>query len=120
MAKKGKSSPALAAIVGKNVQACRKRKGMTQNELAQVLGVEVETISRYERGLLAPSFPQLENICAAFDVAAWILFSDGSVVPNVQDTTIAELLKGLSVRDRDFMREFVQAYSEHHQVKKKP
>ena len=119
MAKKGKTSQALAVIVGRNIQACRKRKGMTQNQLAQELGIEVETVSRYERGVVAPSFPQLENICAMFDIAAWVLFSDGSEVPTVQDMAIAELLKGLSTRDRDFIRSHVQAYAEHHQVKKK-
>jgi transcriptional regulator with XRE-family HTH domain len=119
MIKPRKIGATLSVMVGKNMQACRKKKGITQNQLAQELGIEVETVSRYERGILAPSFPQLEKICTVFDVAAWVLFSDGSDVPNVQDTTIAELFKGLSTRDRDFIRAHVQAYAEHHQVKKK-
>ena len=120
MTKPRKTSATLSVVVGKNMQACRKQMGITQNQLAQELGIEVETVSRYERGVLAPSFPQLEKICKVFNVAAWALFSDGSVVPNVQDATIAELLKGLAPRDRDFIRAYLQAYAEHHQVKKKP
>ena len=119
MTKTKKEAIPLSEVVGKNIQACRKAKGMTQNVLAQELGVEGETISRYERGTVAPSFPQLEKICAVLDIAAWVLFSDGLAMPNAQDMTIAELLKGLSPRDRDFIRSHVQAYAEHHQVKKK-
>lgn len=110
----------LSIVVGKNMQARRKQMGITQNQLAQELGIEVETVSRYERGILAPSFPQLEKICKVFNVAAWVLFSDGTDAPGAQDMTIVELFKGLSTRDRDFIRSYVQAYAEHHQIKKKP
>ncbi|HEY8101197.1 MAG TPA: helix-turn-helix transcriptional regulator [Burkholderiaceae bacterium] len=119
MKKPKKTAASLSVVVGKNIHACRKRSGMTQNELAQVLGVEVETVSRYERGVVAPSFPQLEKISVVFNVAAWVLFSDGSDIPTAQDITIVELYKGLSTRDRDFIRSYVQAYAEHHQIKKK-
>ncbi|HTD02673.1 helix-turn-helix transcriptional regulator [Undibacterium sp.] len=119
MAKTKTTGATLSVIVGKNIQACRKRKGLTQNQLAQALEVEVETVSRYERGTVAPSFPQLENICAVLDVTANVLFSDGYDAPNAQDFVIGELLKGLSTRDRDFIRSYVQQYAEHHQTKKK-
>jgi transcriptional regulator with XRE-family HTH domain len=52
---------------------------LTQNALAQALGVAIETLSRYEREALAPSFPQLEKLCAVLDVQARPLFSHGSV-----------------------------------------
>ena len=119
MKKSKNNASSLSVVVGKNIQACRNRKGITQNVLAQALGVEVETVSRYERGVVAPSFQQLENICNALDVAAWVLFSDGSAVPNAQDFVITELLNGLSVRDREFIQSQVIAFAEHHQIKKK-
>ena len=119
MKKPKKVRTSLSAVVGKNIQSCRKQLGMTQNDLAQELGVEVETVSRYERGVLAPSFPQLEKICVVFNVSAWVLFSDGSDIASAQDATIVELCKGLSSRDRDFIKSYVQAYAEHHQIKKK-
>ena len=115
MVKLKKDAASLSVIVGRNMQVCRKRKKMTQNQLAQELGVEVETVSRYERGLVAPSFPQLEKICTVLDVAAWTLFSDGKDIPDMRDIVISESLDGLSTKDRDFIRSFVQAYAEHHQ-----
>lgn len=104
----------LSAVVGKNIQASRKAKGLTQNQLAQELGVEVETVSRYERGLRAPSFPQLEKICSVLDVPAWLLFSDGRDMPDANAAVISELLSGLSNRDVEFVMSFVRQYCAQH------
>jgi transcriptional regulator with XRE-family HTH domain len=109
-----KERPSLAQIVGGNVRAARKIKGWTQSDLAQELGVETETVSRYERGLLAPSFPQLEKLCNALDVPAWMLFSDGDGTPDARAMTIVELLKGLSARDVEYVVSSINLYAEHH------
>ncbi len=61
----------------------------------------------------------VEKICAVLDMTASMLFSDGQDVPDARDVVMADLLKVLSVRDRDFIRSFVQAYAEHQQTSKK-
>lgn len=114
MPKKSKISAPLPAVVGSNIKTRRTQLGLTQNALAQALGVEIETISRYERGAVAPSFPQLEKLCAALDVQAWQLFSDGSVVPDAKGHTLGELLGRLTSRDREFVLAFVRDYVSHH------
>lgn len=40
--------------VGKAIASCRQAKGMTQEQVAERLGVEQETISRFERGAVLP------------------------------------------------------------------
>jgi transcriptional regulator with XRE-family HTH domain len=111
----GKSDKgSLSATVGGNVKRRREELGITQSRLAQSLGVEVETVSRYERGTIAPSFPQLEKICVALGVPAWSLFSDGADVPRSDGGTLSELLKNLPARDREFVVSFVRNYAEHH------
>lgn len=114
MKKVTKGRHGLAQVVGANIKAGRKIKGFTQSYVAQELGVETETVSRYERGLLAPSFPQLEKLCALLDLPAWMLFSEGDSKPDVQAMTVAELLKGLSSRDAEFVLAYVRLYVEHH------
>ncbi|MFM0382776.1 helix-turn-helix domain-containing protein [Paraburkholderia dipogonis] len=114
MPKKAKVTAPLPAVVGNNIKARRAELGMTQNALAQTLGVEIETISRYERGIVAPSFPQLEKLCAVLAVQAWQLFSDGSVVPDTKGHTLHDLLAQLTSRDREFVVAFVRDYVAHH------
>jgi transcriptional regulator with XRE-family HTH domain len=46
----------------------RKRKGLTQGQLAEIVGVEQPTIQRWEKGKREPSFNQLFSIAAALDV----------------------------------------------------
>ena len=118
MTKTKKAVRSLSVIVGKNIRTYRVRKGLTQNQLAQELGLEFETISRYERGLVAPSFLQIENICTFFDIHAWMLFL------NNQDTSahvelLSELIGGFSKHDGDFILSFIQAFAEYQQAKGK-
>jgi len=93
-----------------NIKARRAHLGLTQHALAERLEVEVETISRYERGSVAPSFPQLEKLCTVLELQAWQLFSDGSVVPDAQGRTLDELLAQLTNQDREFLLAFVRDY----------
>lgn len=119
MAKTKKAARSLSVIVGKNIRTHRVRKGLTQNQLAQELGLEFETVSRYERGLVAPSFSQIENICAVFDITAWMLFLDDEGMSDVRGELLSALMKGLSKRDSDFIQSIVQAFAEHQQSPKK-
>jgi len=41
----------MVTMKGKNLVNWRKQQGLTQKQLAQVLGVDVMTISRWERGV---------------------------------------------------------------------
>jgi len=40
-----------------NIEEERKRRGVTQKEMASLLGVSVRTIQAYEQGLRVPSKP---------------------------------------------------------------
>ncbi len=102
----------LSAIVGGNIRERRIALDLTQSQLAQILEVEVETISRYERGIVAPSFPSLEKLCATLQVPAWVLFSDGVDVPNATGD-LNELVQMLDSRDRAFLLDFVKRYVAH-------
>lgn len=59
---------------GKRVQQLRQAKKMTQEELAEQIGVSIESISNIERGIHGPSFDNLEKLIAALGVPAKALF----------------------------------------------
>ena len=48
---------------------------MTQERLAEMLGVSVEFVSNMERGVNAPSFETIEKIAQAFDLPVNELFT---------------------------------------------
>ncbi len=47
---------------------CRNEKKMTQADLAERIGVSVQSISKWETGKTAPSFKHLNELCTVFDV----------------------------------------------------
>ena len=48
--------------VGARLRTARRSAGMTQRQLADELGVEAITVSRWERGVTSPSLPRLRTI----------------------------------------------------------
>ena len=48
--------------VGGRLRTARRSAGLTQRQLAEALGVESITVSRWERGVTTPSLPRLRRI----------------------------------------------------------
>ena len=65
----------LRAKFGRRLRQLRRQKDLTQEQLAEALGVSTEFVSNMERGINAPSFETLEKIANALDVTVSVLFS---------------------------------------------
>lgn len=50
------------------LKAARINKGLTQEEAAKLIGVGVDTLGNYERGLTYPDIPILKNIEKVYEV----------------------------------------------------
>lgn len=55
------------------IRKARKAAGVTQEQLAEVLGVNRATLSKYETGAIEPSVSQLKTIAAALRVDFYVL-----------------------------------------------
>lgn len=64
----------LATIVGANITAQRRLMGWNQAEFAERLGIGADSLSRIERGLVAPRFPRLEQMAALLGCPVYELF----------------------------------------------
>ena len=64
----------LKKAFGKRLQQVRVASNMTQEQLAERIGVTIESISNMERGIHGPSFDNLEKIVLTLDVPAKSLF----------------------------------------------
>lgn len=52
---------------GKRLSKIRQSQGMTQRQLAEEIGLSVESVSNLERGIHAPSFDTLEELSRALE-----------------------------------------------------
>ena len=54
--------------IGKFILNCRKEKGLTQEQLAEKLGVTSKSISRWENGNTMPDYSLLKDLCNELDI----------------------------------------------------
>ena len=79
--------------LGESVFTYRKRKGLTQAELAQILGVTDKAVSKWERGVSCPDITLLPAVAAALGVTADALLS-GENPPDEQFISLEKYLMG--------------------------
>lgn len=60
-------------MIGKLIKITRKRRGLSQAQLAEKIGVQRPVISKYETGLIEPSLSQLRKIAEALHVSMEVL-----------------------------------------------
>lgn len=60
--------------VGKFISLSRKNKNLTQQQLAEKLGVSINAVSKWERGLNSPDVSLMEELCKCLDISLNELF----------------------------------------------
>jgi transcriptional regulator with XRE-family HTH domain len=65
----------LRSKFGRRLRQLRRERDMTQEELAEMVGISTDFLSNVERGINAPSFENLEKIAKALRVPVSDLFS---------------------------------------------
>lgn len=61
----------LKKSVGKKIQIIRKSKGLTQERLAELIGIETPSLSYLETGKYSPSIETLQKLSDALQVQPW-------------------------------------------------
>ena len=93
----------FAQRLGKELARQRLAKSLTQEQVAARLGVEQETISRFERGATLPTLLRLIDLAEIFDVPIDALVRSGSARSLDQAVDLATSLNTLSEDDRVWM-----------------
>lgn len=62
--------------IGKKIKSYRESKKMTQRDIAEELGVEPATVSKYESGILEPNLESLKRLSDVFEVYVDDLLND--------------------------------------------
>jgi transcriptional regulator with XRE-family HTH domain len=66
----------LAVFVGERIRLLRRHRGLTQEALAERIGVTSESVSNIERAVHPPSLETLERILTARGIRPAVFFAD--------------------------------------------
>lgn len=73
-------------MVGKKLRKLRENAGLTQRELAQILGVKSSEISQYEKGKRTPRWNRFNKLLDFFNVSAdYVLGREVSAVSDDEE-----------------------------------
>ena len=100
----------------------RRNKGWTQEQLANAVGVKRAVISKYESGMVSPSYNMVQKIAAALDIPVTELVGDeGRIIDEKMldeelDRTffynLDKHLAGLTAREKDPLYRLTLAQAE--------
>ena len=82
---------------GKRLQECRKLKELTQEELAEMVGVEKQHISRIERGVTACSIDLLPVLSVTLQVSTDYLLMGKSIDTEMTRTQLLSVISQLTL-----------------------
>lgn len=117
---KNQEQPVSAAkSLGQNIAALRRAGSLTQHQLAAALGVEIETISRYENGRLNTSLDQVDIFSKFFNVPVWTLFAPTDLNSTFPDPVLITKMRSLSPKHRTTLKELIQVYYNAHSTRAK-
>lgn len=86
--------------LGNKIHELRKSKGMTQDQLAEKLGISFQAVSKWENGIAYPDITMLPELSKIFDVKIDVFFNEeAQMASNVEvlDTTLVEQDKFMDV-----------------------
>jgi len=103
----------LTKKFGKRLKEIRKRKGLTQEQLAELTDMDTNNISKLELGEHLPKKDNIEKLCVALNIEPKELFDFGHI------KTKTEILKELNnifnsftLKDLQYFKKIVDAYLE--------
>lgn len=105
---------------GRRLKALRKQRGLTQEDLADLIDRSVDAVSHIERGISLPSYETLGRLAEVLDVALTDLSDWYKVDPSQGDperarleSTLIQVAKSLDTLGLRIAVEQIQALSRH-------
>ena len=80
-------------MLGEKIKLYRENKKMTQNEIADILGVKPATISKYEAGTIEPNIESLKKLAEIFEVSVDQLLREKEDEFDISKINILDILR---------------------------
>ncbi|MGL6546801.1 helix-turn-helix domain-containing protein [Aeromonas caviae] len=95
----------LAQSVGKAIARQRQHSGLTQEAVAEHLGIGMEAVSRMERGIVVPTVARLAELAQLFNCDLADFLRETSPRPTEQGILLSQKLARLDSADRTLLIE---------------
>lgn len=97
----------------------RKQHGLTQQGMADAVGIHITQVKRYEAGSAQPSLEILRKIAIAFNITAdWLIFEDGAREP-VDDLKLKfEAIQQMDTEEQKVIRSVLDGLILKHQARR--
>lgn len=99
----------LAVLVGRAISRQRTQRGLTQEEVAERLGIGTEAVSRIERGVVIPNIARLLEMAEIFGCGAAELLGEVSPLADDQARRVSRLLEPLAQSDQRLVLDLVES-----------
>lgn len=106
-------------LFSKQLLALRKKRGYTQQALADKIGIHVTQIKRYEAGTAQPTLEAFRNIVLALNVSAdTMLFEGNERGPEDELRLHSEAVSKLDPREKSVIKELIEGMLIKHDAKR--
>ena len=85
--------------IGKFISECRKKKNLTQEQLAEKLYITDRAVSKWERGLSLPDADKMLDLCNILDISINELFNGGRINMKDEKKKTEELLLSMAKQE---------------------
>lgn len=101
-------------MLGDTIKSLRKKKGLSQAQIARKLGITQGAVSQWENGLTEPAVDQLIALAKIFDVTLYDLkgvdestIKKEPAIPDRLDDALIDMLVNLSPEEVQRVQDFV-------------
>lgn len=95
-------------MLSDNIKILRKKKGYSQEALAEQLHVVRQTISKWEKGISVPDAVMLDRMAELFEVPVSVLLGGGLEVEEEQPSELNEIAQQLAVLNDQLVQQAVR------------
>lgn len=97
-------------LIGKRLKSYRRKAGLTQEKLAEILSYSPGYISQIERGLTRPNLDTLAMICSVLDCDISVLLAQTNQTQDYMIPDFQLLLEQLNPKERRSWHAMLNAY----------
>ena len=98
----------LTRQLGKHIRSRRRQLGLTQEQLAEMIGVGHQALSRIEQGKMAPKMDRLPSLAHSLQCTVADLFRLENAQNSSVSVVLADVLSGLPPEKQHFVVEHVR------------